>query len=113
MLDDTRVGAAHNPKLMLIRDGIFRHEGSMVLVRPIDLILARKRLSTIATLLDGEVPHTCERIWEALPPTGDPCHDKWAGQTMLRKRLGHNVEWSNISGSIEDVFRGDRLRLEE
>jgi len=47
-----------------------------------ELLLLRKRVRAVATLLDDEAPRTCKLVWQALPLEGDTYHAKWAGREL-------------------------------
>jgi hypothetical protein len=50
--------------------------------RQIELLLAKKKVRAVATLLDDEAPRTSQLVWDALPLEGDTFHAKWAGREL-------------------------------
>ncbi|MBI2469019.1 MAG: DUF3830 family protein [Candidatus Rokubacteria bacterium] len=52
------------------------------MTRQIELVLVRKKVRAVATLLEEEAPRTCAAVWAALPLEGDTYHAKWAGREL-------------------------------
>lgn len=48
----------------------------------IELVLVKKKVRAIATLLEEEAPRTCAAVWNALPLEGETFHAKWAGREL-------------------------------
>jgi len=78
-----------------------------MVARRLEILLVRKQVSAIATLLEEEAPRTCEAVWDALPLEGDTFHAKWAGRELytlvppLRKRPGEeNATITPIPGDL-------------
>ncbi len=77
------------------------------MARKIELLLVRKKVRAIATLLDDEAPRTCRAVWDALPLEGDTYHAKWAGRELytlvppLGRRVGEeNATITPIPGDV-------------
>lgn len=77
------------------------------MARQIELLLMKKDVRAVATLLEEEAPRTCRAVWDALPIEGDTYHAKWAGRELytlvppLRSRPGEeNATITPIPGDV-------------
>jgi hypothetical protein len=78
------------------------------MARRIELLLLRKKVRAVATLLEEEAPRTCRAVWDALPLEGDTYHAKWAGRELYtlvpplgRRRVGEeNATITPIPGDV-------------
>ena len=52
------------------------------MTRQIEIILTKRNVRGVATLLEDDAPRTCDAVWNALPLEGDAYHARWAGREV-------------------------------
>jgi hypothetical protein len=52
------------------------------MARKIEILLTKRKVRGVATLLEEDAPLTCAAVWNALPLEGDAYHARWAGREV-------------------------------